>query len=150
MNPTFITGLNGPINIVLSGNNLFVSNWSGGTAGAGTVGEYNATTGAPINLNFITGLSGPEGLTLSGNSLLVVNSRSTARLAHTERDHRDTCDPPPPNSIRVDQPERYRHLRCRPHRGGVLAGWTNGTWNGKALGKRCGGHTQAGGDPDEQ
>jgi hypothetical protein len=37
----------------------------------GTVGEYNVTTGAPINGIFITGLSEPEGLALSGNNLFV-------------------------------------------------------------------------------
>ena len=49
-----------------------------GTYGSvnGTVGEYNATTGAAINANFITGLDYPYGLALSGNKLLVTNTRS--------------------------------------------------------------------------
>ena len=42
----------------------------------GTVGEYDATTGAAINASFITGLSFPWGLALSGNNLLVANSAS--------------------------------------------------------------------------
>jgi DNA-binding beta-propeller fold protein YncE len=38
------------------------------------LGEYNATTGAPINPNFIaTGLNGPYGLALSDNILFVSN-----------------------------------------------------------------------------
>jgi WD40 repeat protein len=40
---------------------------------AGTVGEYNATTGAVINASFITGLSAPNALLLSGSDLLVAN-----------------------------------------------------------------------------
>ena len=45
-------------------NHLFVS-------GNGTVGEYNATTGATINANFITGLSfPPHALALDGNNHL--------------------------------------------------------------------------------
>jgi hypothetical protein len=31
-----------------------------GTPGSGTVGEYDATTGAAINANFITGLRGDQ------------------------------------------------------------------------------------------
>jgi hypothetical protein len=43
----FITGLGGPVELVLSGNNLLVAN-------ATTVGQYNATTGAAINAKLIT------------------------------------------------------------------------------------------------
>jgi DNA-binding beta-propeller fold protein YncE len=50
INASFITGLNGPIGLALSGNTLFVVN-----QGNGTVGEYDATTGAAINANFIAG-----------------------------------------------------------------------------------------------
>ena len=39
----------------------------------GTVGTYNATTGAVINANFITGLSRPQDLLFSGNKLYVAN-----------------------------------------------------------------------------
>jgi hypothetical protein len=59
------TGLNMPIWIAASGNTLFVAN-----TGSGTIGTYNATTGAPINGRFITGASG--GLAVSGNILFVV------------------------------------------------------------------------------
>ena len=50
INPDFITGLDTPTGLALSGNNLFVAN-----EGNGTVGEYNATTGAAINPDFISG-----------------------------------------------------------------------------------------------
>jgi hypothetical protein len=43
----------------LLGNNLFVVNQE---TNNGTVGKYNATTGAAINANFITGLITPVGL----------------------------------------------------------------------------------------
>jgi hypothetical protein len=46
-------------------------------SGNNTVGEYNATTGAPINANLITGLSEPAGIALSGNNLFVVNGVTT-------------------------------------------------------------------------
>jgi hypothetical protein len=53
----FITGLYQPYGIAISGNDLFVSNPS-----TGNVGEYDVTTGAPINVNFILHLSYPTGL----------------------------------------------------------------------------------------
>ena len=40
---------------------------------ADTVGEYNATTGAPINTALVSGLSDPYGITLSGSDLFVAN-----------------------------------------------------------------------------
>lgn len=43
----FISGLNSPRSIALSGNNLFVA-----TSGANAIAEYNATTGALINATF--------------------------------------------------------------------------------------------------
>jgi hypothetical protein len=65
INANFITtGLNVPIWIAVSGNTLFVANTA-----SGTIGTYNATTGAPISENFITGASG--GLAVSGNTLFV-------------------------------------------------------------------------------
>jgi hypothetical protein len=47
-----------PIGIAVSGNDLFVAN----NVANGTVGKYNATTGASIDANFISGLTGPTGL----------------------------------------------------------------------------------------
>src|SRR5271166_4018835 len=73
INANFITGLDSPTALLLSGNTLFVANYD-----SGTVGEYNATTGAAINANFITGLMNyPWGVALSGNNLFVVNSGDT-------------------------------------------------------------------------
>ena len=46
--PAFITGLNWPVVLALSGNDLYVSNQFGGT-----VGEYDATTGAAIPISGI-------------------------------------------------------------------------------------------------
>jgi hypothetical protein len=71
-----ITGLNGPAGLALSGNDLFVANYGGGSGT--TVGEYDATTGgAAINPSFITGLNDPWGLVLSGNDLFVSNAGGT-------------------------------------------------------------------------
>ncbi len=43
----------------------------------GTVGEYNATTGAVINVNFITGLGYyPDALSLSGSKLFVATTNN--------------------------------------------------------------------------
>jgi hypothetical protein len=72
----------------VSGNNLFVADRN-----TGTVGEYNATTGATINANFITGLSTPLGIAVSGNNLFVdcdakarhAKSSSTATRATDSR-----------------------------------------------------------------
>ena len=65
------TGLNRPIWMAVSGNTLFVANTANGTIGA-----FNATTGAPINANFITGASG--GIAVSGNTLFVVGGAAFA------------------------------------------------------------------------
>jgi len=42
-------------------------------AGNGTIGEYDATTGAAINAGLVSGLSTPIGLALSGSDLFVAN-----------------------------------------------------------------------------
>jgi PKD domain len=75
INANFITGLNEPVAIAVSGNDLFVANIIGGTAGV--VSEYNAATGTPINASFVAGLSDPSGLALSGNNLFVGSSSGT-------------------------------------------------------------------------
>jgi WD40 repeat protein len=55
----FITGLFSPFGIAISPDNrLFVSNNS-------NIGEYDATTGTPINANFIIHLSNPTGLVIT-------------------------------------------------------------------------------------
>ena len=67
INANFITGLNGPFGLVVLNNRLYVANSNGGS-----VGLYNATTGAAINPAFITdSLAGPSGLVLLGNRLYV-------------------------------------------------------------------------------
>jgi len=40
---------------------------------SGTIGEYNATTGATINSAWVSGLDSPYGLALSGGKLFVAN-----------------------------------------------------------------------------
>ena len=77
INANFITGLNWPTTLALSGNTLFVA-----SLGSTTVGEYNAITDAVINASFITGLPGPTELALSGNHLFVKIS-SAVRSANT-------------------------------------------------------------------
>ena len=52
-----IAGLNDPLGLAVSDNVLFVANIN-----IGTVGEYDATTGAAINATFITGLNIPVGI----------------------------------------------------------------------------------------
>jgi hypothetical protein len=46
-----------PTGVAVSGNNLFVTNDL-----SGIVGEYDATTGAPINATLISGLFAPTGI----------------------------------------------------------------------------------------
>ena len=40
-------------------------------AAGGSVGTYNATSGAPIKQNLVTGLSRPEGIATLGNTVFV-------------------------------------------------------------------------------
>jgi WD40 repeat protein len=56
-NSTLVSGLGFPSDVAVQGNDLFVADYSGGT-----VGEYNATTGAAINTHLITGLTHPFAL----------------------------------------------------------------------------------------
>src|SRR5438093_140081 len=44
------------------------------TTNSGTVGEYNATTGATLNASLVSGLSGAYGIAVSGGNLFVVNN----------------------------------------------------------------------------
>src|SRR5437870_11200529 len=70
VNASLITGLTGPAGLALSGNKLYAVT----DVGSGTVGEYDATSGAAINATLVTGLSSPQALVLSGNNLYVTNS----------------------------------------------------------------------------
>jgi 6-phosphogluconolactonase (cycloisomerase 2 family) len=68
LNASFITGLNAPFALAVSGHTLFVAN-----DGSGTVGAYNAATGAVLNASFITGLNAPFALAVSGHTLFVAS-----------------------------------------------------------------------------
>jgi DNA-binding beta-propeller fold protein YncE len=52
----------------VSGGNLFVTD-----SVTGTIGEYNATTGAIVDPALITGLNQPNGIAISGGNLFVTN-----------------------------------------------------------------------------
>jgi len=71
INAAFVTGLDYPVGIAVSGNDLFVVNRR-----ANTIGKYNATTGATINASLVSGLSTPIGVVVSGNNLYVANNWS--------------------------------------------------------------------------
>jgi hypothetical protein len=61
INANFITGLNSPFEVLVSGDDLFV------TCVNATVAEYNAKTGAVINGNFISGLNSPFGVAVKAS-----------------------------------------------------------------------------------
>jgi outer membrane protein assembly factor BamB len=78
--PKLVSGLSGPTDpgdmagIAVSGNDLFVVT----NIAKGMIGEFNATTGAPIPPNptgtlVSTGLSHPMGIAVEGDDLFVVN-----------------------------------------------------------------------------
>jgi len=73
VNASFISGLASPFGLALSGSNLYVA-----TQGNGTIGVYDATSGAAINANFIRVQNAPPpnitAIALSGNNLYVVES----------------------------------------------------------------------------
>jgi hypothetical protein len=60
--------LSAPRNIAISGGHLFVSN-----NGDGTIGEYDAVTGAPINTPFNSDFFAPRGIAFLGGNLLVAD-----------------------------------------------------------------------------
>ena len=71
-NPSFISGLNYPSAIAVSGPDIFMGN-----AGNGTIGEYT-TAGATVNPALITGLFTPVGIAISGSRMFVSDlSRGT-------------------------------------------------------------------------
>ena len=74
INSSFITGLDGPQGLLLSGNTLYVADYL-----AGRVGTYNATTGAAINASFISGagVGNPDSFALLGNLLYVASINGT-------------------------------------------------------------------------
>ena len=70
MNPSFITGLSTPEEILILGSNIYVTNF-----GLGTVGKYT-TAGAVVNASLITGLNGASGITTDGTNLFLTNGFS--------------------------------------------------------------------------
>jgi hypothetical protein len=91
VNASLVTGLKFPSVMAVSGNDLFVAN--AGTAadngvtdftpGSGSIGEYNATTGAVIHKTLVTGLTSngnnyPVGIAFLGGNLFVTNLNSVA------------------------------------------------------------------------
>ena len=65
VNATLVSGLISPIDIAVSGGNLFVTD-----SVTGTIGEYNATTGATVDPDLITGLNGPNGIAVFGREFV--------------------------------------------------------------------------------
>ena len=64
MNAALISGLNGPQGIAVSGPNLFVVD-----ALDGTIGEFDAITGATVNAALVSGLNGPDVIAVISNPL---------------------------------------------------------------------------------
>ena len=75
INAALISGLNGPVAIVVSGGNLWVANYSGGVElpgeESGSIGEYNATTGAAVNAELVDDTGNLQGMAMSGGTLWV-------------------------------------------------------------------------------
>jgi len=70
VNASLVSGfVSGPWGIAVSGGNLFATDESNG----GSVGEFNATTGAAINRQFVTGLGDTNGIAVFGGNLFVAN-----------------------------------------------------------------------------
>jgi hypothetical protein len=63
-----IKGLQGPIQIAVSGTDLFVTHLS-----AGTIDEYDVTSGLLLESGFITGLNGPTDIATFGKELFVTD-----------------------------------------------------------------------------
>ena len=59
----------------MSGANLWVTNYN-----RGTIGEYNATTGAVINASLVSGLNDPSGIAVSGGNLSVIEPWAAAQI----------------------------------------------------------------------
>jgi DNA-binding beta-propeller fold protein YncE len=70
VNMSFITGLNGPIDIKAVGGFLYISNHADGQAFAGSISRYTIAP-APVGGRIITGLTGAESIAIFGDSLYV-------------------------------------------------------------------------------
>ena len=73
VNPAFITGVNDPQDLVISGDKLFVANVAGQLEGHGWIGEYSLS-GSTINASLVTGLDAPHAIAVSGTTLFVTNA----------------------------------------------------------------------------
>ena len=69
--PNLVTGLNAPEGIAVSGEDLWIAN-----TGSGTIGDYNAITGAVVNSSLVSGLNSPYAIAVSGGDLWVANHGS--------------------------------------------------------------------------
>jgi 6-phosphogluconolactonase (cycloisomerase 2 family) len=85
---TPITGLKTPVGLAVANNNLFVAN-----RGDGTVGVYNAKTGASENPQLITGLKKPTGLAFAANTLYVSDFSDGTVTAYTFDPNTNTVTP---------------------------------------------------------
>jgi hypothetical protein len=52
---------------------VYITNMGNGGPGSGTVGEYDLSTGTPINISLVTGLTSPTGIAASSGTLFVAN-----------------------------------------------------------------------------
>jgi PEP-CTERM motif len=88
MNAALVSGLNGPGGIAVFGSDLFVANFAGAASGAGTIGEYDVTTGATVNAALVSGLTAPAFIAIEAapepSSLLLLGA-GLAGLAFTMR-----------------------------------------------------------------
>ena len=71
MNASLISGLDSPFGLALSNGKLFVVNNV-----SGTIGEYDAATGATINSALVLGLVDPRDIALRGGHLFVSENGS--------------------------------------------------------------------------
>jgi hypothetical protein len=69
LNTPLVSGLTSPTGIAVSSTNVYVANFN-----LGTIGEYDAVTGAAINTALVTGLDGSSGIAISGNDLFVTTT----------------------------------------------------------------------------
>jgi uncharacterized repeat protein (TIGR01451 family) len=87
INASLVSGLSGVSGIAVSGGDLFVASSFPGvddySNASGTIGQYNATTGATINASLITGLSYPGEIEVSGGNLYVGSNDSIGEYTLT-------------------------------------------------------------------
>ena len=116
INRTFINaarqGLNGITGLALDSNNhLFVGNSNNGSFNiAGTVAEYDATTGAVVRANFDTltlGYPSPYGIALDGKNHLLANNRAANTIVQFDATTGATTNPTLVNGQGLNAPEWF-------------------------------------------